>query len=168
MKKYVVLLMAIIGVFVILIGMSNFLSTNITRENEIIKGITEYHKASGDIRILKTKKDDDEFFVVYESDKRPIALCIFEENFFSFGRYYFPSGGSYGGLRDSFVFSEGTGTGHDALSVAYGYVDELDDFHYEVIIDDQVMQIKKDSNDVIFLDVYRHTFDDGRMISIIY
>lgn len=109
---------------------------------------------------------EDEFFVLYDDMLGDLHLCIFEKTKFSFGRYYFASGGSSGGDPGDFYFSEGTGEGHKQLSAAYGKTSSLTYGKYEVMMENETLEVEPIEE--YFLDVYREETSLSRMIWIKY
>jgi hypothetical protein len=156
--------------FAILIGiatvfMINMNAVNIMDQDSIIEGIIDYRDMSVN-RIILTKNDEDEFFVLYDDMLGNLHLCIFEKTKFSLGRSYFASGGSIGGDLGDFYFSEGTSDGHKQLTVAYGKTSSLINGKYEVLMEKESISVEPE--DEFYLAVYREETKEPGMIWIAY
>jgi hypothetical protein len=134
-------------------------------QDSIIEGIIDYRDMPVN-SILLTKNDEDEFFVLYDDKSGDLHLCIFEKTIFSFGRFYFASGGSSGSDPGEFYFSEGTGNGHRKLTVAYGKSLSLNNGTYKVFIEDDILEVEPIEE--FFLDVYREETMSSGMIRVEY
>ncbi len=163
-KKFFYLLAAVI-ITLATIFITNMTAVNIMNQDSIIEGIIDYRDMSVKSIIL-TKTDEDEFFVLYDDASGDLHLCIFEKTMFSFGRFYFASGGSSGGDPDEFYFSEGTGNGHKKLTVVYGKSSSLNNGTYKVMMENDILEVEPIED--FFLDVYREETKSSGMIWVEY
>ncbi len=161
MRKYLVYTALSVIVVVLIYFVYNINTVNVLNQESVIEGINEYRQNAVN-QIKMSKFDEDEYFVMYKDLDGNIHLCIFEKKKISFGRYYFASGGSSGGVPGDFLISEGTSKGHKQLSVAYGTTSSLSDGSFKVIMQNETFKVSP--SEEYFLEVFREETEEPSMI----
>lgn len=161
MRKGLIYAVATLLVLILIVVIINYNAVNIKDQASLVEGISRYMDIIVN-RILMSKSDENEYFVLFEDESGDLHLCIFEETVFSFGRYYNAMGGSSGGNPNDFIYSEGTGSGRRQLSVAYGETSALPDGVFEVLLENETLTIRP--TDKYFLEIFREETQELRMI----